>query len=369
MNDRVAVYMLDVGQGDSSIVLLPDDRVVIFDCADDHVLRSVLEGWRSPTIAGFILSHLDRDHIGGALQFLKGWKGRIETVYLSPDRDVSSDHDEAKRAKELLDHVDEGSRDAPARSRRFELVSNERDPRPVARGDGWSVSLLAPRHGQQIQREREEEWEEANRYSSILRVQVGANKMLIGGDAPLLTFSELPPGELPAAAFRIPHHGGALDDGGIPTGWDVERLYREVGADTALISVGTNNPHEHPREEWIAPITGGACRLLCTQVTPRCHPGLRVTGPDGARTQDLVELDALRKRVITRHNQWTEPQYRHLTDVRRQVAKGLLEVPCAGTVIVRLHLDGRVDVLPSRGGEHEGIVDDWERPLCRSAAA
>jgi hypothetical protein len=33
VNDRVAVYMLDVGQGDCSVVLLPDDRVVIFDCA------------------------------------------------------------------------------------------------------------------------------------------------------------------------------------------------------------------------------------------------------------------------------------------------------------------------------------------------
>jgi hypothetical protein len=43
VKDRLAVYMLDVGQGDSTIVLLPDDpmRAVIFDCADDHVLRKV----------------------------------------------------------------------------------------------------------------------------------------------------------------------------------------------------------------------------------------------------------------------------------------------------------------------------------------
>ncbi|HSN99191.1 MAG TPA: MBL fold metallo-hydrolase, partial [Candidatus Nanopelagicales bacterium] len=99
MNDRVAVYMLDVGQGDSSIVLLPDDRVVIFDCADDHVLRKILDGWKTPSIAAFVLSHLDQDHIAGALQFLQSYPRPIECVYLDTDRDVTADHDEAKRAK------------------------------------------------------------------------------------------------------------------------------------------------------------------------------------------------------------------------------------------------------------------------------
>ena len=113
--------------------------------------------------------------------------------------------------------------------------------------------------------------------------------MLIGADAPLLSWSELPSAELRAEAFRIPHHGGALDDGGTPAGWSVRRLY-------------------------------------------------------------------------------AEPQYRHLTDKRGQIEKGRLEVPCAGTVVVKLHLDGRVDVLPSRGGEHERIVDDWQHPLCRPPA-
>lgn len=83
MSDRVAVYMLDVGQGDSTIVLLPDDRVVVFDCADDHVLRQILTGWKTTTIAAFVLSHLDQDHIAGALAFLQGFTGTVEKVCLS----------------------------------------------------------------------------------------------------------------------------------------------------------------------------------------------------------------------------------------------------------------------------------------------
>jgi hypothetical protein len=58
-------------------------------------------------------------------------------------------------------------------------------------------------------------------------------------------------------------------------------------------------------------------------------------------------------------------KYRHLTDRRRQLRTGLLEVPCAGTVVAKVFLDGRVEILPSRGGEHERIVDDWQHPRCR----
>lgn len=367
MKDRIAVYMLDVGQGDSTIIVLPDDRVVIFDCADDQVLRRVLEDWELRVVEAFVLSHLDQDHIAGALHFLQGFTGEVRHVYLSPDRDVSGAHDEAKRAKELLDHVAEQSRDKGSRSRRWELHYNYRDSRPIAQGPGWAITLLAPALAQDVKREREGAWEEANRYSSILRVEAGGNFMLVGGDAPLLSWSELLPEELPAQVFRIPHHGGALDDGGVPPGWDVARLYREVGAETALVSVGTNNAHGHPRRDWVGPVTGGACRLLCTQVTGRCHGPLEVTKADGTVVRDGDEIARQRERVITQHHQWTAPQYRHLTDKRREVRSDRLEVPCAGTVIVTLHLDGRFGVLPGRDGRHEEVIYRWRHPLCRAS--
>ena len=364
----VAAYMLDVGQGDSTIVLLPGEpvRVVVFDCADDHVLRTILDDWQVQVIEAFVLSHLDQDHIAGALAFLQAFSGEVRHVYLSPDRDVSGEHEEAKRAKALLDHVAEQSQDEGARKRRWELHPNTRDHRAIVEGSGWSIRLLAPPHAQVVTREREGTWEEANRYSSIMRIEAGGNAMLVGGDAPLLSWSKLPAEDRPAKVFRTPHHGGAIDDGGVPPGWDVARLYREVGAETALVSVGTNNSYGHPDRTWIHPLTGGACRLMCTQLTARCHRSLDIVQPDGAVVRDADEISELRARVITQHHQWIVPQYRHLTDKRRAVRSGQLEVPCAGTVVVTLHLDGRVDVLPAPGGGHDVVVDGWEQPLCRA---
>ncbi len=370
MSDHLAIFMLDVGQGDSTVVLLPNQHAVVFDCANDHVLRKFLDNWEVPAIEAFVLSHLDQDHIAGALQFLKSWPRPVRSVCLSTDRDISDTHEQAKRAKDLVDYVAEQSRNTGSSRRRWELLPNNRDPRPLAEGLGWSVRLLAPPYEQVLHREREGDWEDANQYSSILRVEAGGNAMLIGGDAPLLSWSQLPPEELKAQVFRVPHHGGALDDGGVPSDWDVQRLYREVGAETALISVGTNNAHGHPRKSWVEPITGGACRLLCTQVTARCHAPLETT-TDGITSRDAAEVDLQRDRVLGdpgfRH--WAEPQWRHLTDQRQQVRKGLLEVPCAGTVAVALHLNGQVRILPAESSDHERLVDGWRNPLSRASSA
>lgn len=229
--------MLDVGQGDSTLIVLPDNRAVIFDCADDQVLRQVLEHWNVRVIEAFVLSHLDWDHIAGALDFLQGFEGEIRDVYLPRDRDVSDSHENAKRAKDLLDYAAAQSQDEGTRRRRWELHYNFRDSRPIAHGTGWAITLLAPAVAQSVQQTRDGIWEDPNRYSSILRVEAGGNAMLIGGDAPLLSWSQLLPEELPAKVFRLSHHGGDIDDGGVPPGWAVDRLYREVGAGTALISV------------------------------------------------------------------------------------------------------------------------------------
>ena len=311
MNERLAVYALDVGQGDCTLILLPDKRAVVFHCADDHVLRRVLDDCKVTIVEAFIVSHLDQDHIAGALAFLRGFERAIRHVYLSPDRDVTDEHGDAKRAKELVDHaavlsrddadrprrwerhpnvtdehgdakrakelVDHAavlSRDDADRPRRWERHPNVRDHRPVAKGQGWRIALLAPDQATIVARERTGSWEEPNRYCSILRVEAGGNALLIGGDAPLATWSTLPAAEMPAVAFRIPHHGGALDDGGVPSGWDAARLYGTVGAKTAVVPVGTRNGHGHPDPQWLRPVSGSACRLLCTQVTLRCHDHL-----------------------------------------------------------------------------------------------
>lgn len=105
-----------------------------------------------------------------------------------------------------------------------------------------------------------------------------------------------------------------------------------------------------------------------TQVTGRCHGPLECVEAGGRIVRDAEEIAKQRDQVVRQHQQWTLPQYRHLTDDLREVQAGQLEVPCAGTVIVTLHLDGRLGVLPAPRGRHEEVIDLWKHPLCRAAA-
>lgn len=130
--------------------------------------------------------------------------------------------------------------------------------------------------------------------------------------------------------------------------------------DRAVISVGTSNPYGHPIPEWVGPVTGGACRLLCTQVTGRCHAPLG---------RDARQIERARERVVREHRQWTLPQYRHLVDDLREPRPEQREVPCAGTVIVTMHLSGQIDVLPAPRAGHDAVVDHWKHPLCRGSHA
>ena len=151
-----------------------------------------------------------------------------------------------------------------------------------------------------------------------------------------------------ARVFRIPHHGGALSDGGVPAGWTAQRLYDTVRAETAVVSVGTNNHPKHPSPEWLSPACNHG-RLMCTQVTARCHPGI------------LDDVDGLRNEVAQTRS-LVEPDWWHLED-RYGKGRTNIGVPCAGSVVVTMS-PTQLRVRPLRG-KHEDVVDLWDGPLCK----
>lgn len=356
----LGIYALDVGQGDATLLLLPDDTAILLDCHDDHVVTQVLNNWGVTRLRAVIISHLDIDHIRGALAFLKGWEDAertLDALYLSADRSITDASAGAATAKKLLDHALDRHRAGA-----FTLYPSVRSPQPIAAApdNAWKIELLAPEHADALERERRGGWEDPNTASAVLRIEAAQRVVWLGADAPLRTWARLAErAPLQANLFRIPHHGGALTDGGVPTGWDSARLYREIGMAQAVVSVGTRNPHNHPAPDWIAPLCGAACRLLCTQVTERCHRDVQ---------QDAKQqLDLLQRRLGDRH--FIEPPWRHYTDPNRQRSRRRGEVPCAGTVLMCLYLDGRPPEVYPDTSSHDEVIALWAHPLCRTPAS
>ena len=104
--DRLGIYFLDVGQGDCSFVVGPDGGAkgaVLFDCSDAYVAERFVKDHGIRHLTAVVVSHLDRDHIGGLLPFLRnflGAGGQVGGVYISIDRDVKS---LSQTSAELLD--------------------------------------------------------------------------------------------------------------------------------------------------------------------------------------------------------------------------------------------------------------------------
>ncbi len=85
--------------------------------------------------------------------------------------------------------------------------------------------------------------------SLILRFDVGEFNLLLGSDAGGYVWPLVDQTVLKADVFRYPHHGGELFTG--KNSWSADDLISKVNPDWIVVSVGVNNPHGHPSEEFI----------------------------------------------------------------------------------------------------------------------
>lgn len=345
---QLRVFCLDVGQGDCTFVLPPDNKPpVLFDCKDAHVARMFVRSQRQPIheLSAVVFSHLDDDHIAGGEQFIKDFLdggGRIQRIFLDADRDVSRQAKGSRMAKSLIDFAR-----SLERAGQIELLAPRGDPAEVDRNArserDWSVRIVGPRQGLELDMARGETEDAPNIHSAVLKAEFAGKAVLIGGDAPLVSWAQIRREDISAAVFRIPHHGGALDDGGVPAGWTAQRLYDEVAPGVGVLSVGTRNLHGHPRAEWVRPLLRRrGCHTLCTQLTPQCEPA--IAADDRALAHRAWAL---------RYAEEALPAWRHRPDGRAPRAQPPpREVPCAGSVAIVVHDDGRLTRFPEDGAGH-----------------
>ena len=337
MASPLGVYFLDVGQGDCSFVVPPDGAgAVLFDCNDALVAERFVSDHGITHLAAAVVSHLDVDHIRGMLPFLRnflGKGGRIDALYLGLDG--APDERLKVTCSALLEQALEWEKE-----RRLTLCSPTREltPKIVCEGDGWNVKIVLPYYATQLG--GIVEGEQPNRCSAVLRVTYAGIEVLIGGDAPLSSWSRLEDELVKARVIRTPHHGGEIrDDGG-----GFGDLYNRVGAEVSMFSVGTNNGDRHPDEDHVAAAhRGGNCRILCTQLTSRCHER-----PEERLSQGLARTGEVAY------------AYRHRIPHRRAA----LEVPCAGSIAVILDGSGGYSVAPSRDDWHDSFVNTLDTPMC-----
>jgi len=220
-DDLLKLVFIDVGQGDSILLIAPNGQAMLIDggenCAADTVL-AVLAAEEIEELAVVVATHPHSDHIGGLLAVFAQTK--VQSVYMPQ---VS--HDTAAFENLLMAIKTEGLQITWAKAGDM-----------VALDDSLKIEIESPFL---------EEHSNLNNYSVVLHIVYGQRSFLLMGDAEAEI--ELNLAGINADVLKVGHHGSRSST--------IDLFASRLGAQTAIISCGKDNHYEHPHAETLETLT------------------------------------------------------------------------------------------------------------------
>ena len=248
---------LDVGQGDSAFLSLPDGSTLLIDGSDYKAGPQIVAWLRSQGIQRVdhvLATHPHADHIGGLIDVLASVE--VGTVWL-PDVDADT-----ATSNEFLDAIELAGCS----------VKEAKVDEEMAAGQGFSVRLLWPPPGLDSS--------DLNDYSALALVTCGDKTMLFTGDASARITADacIDAGVGHVDVLKVAHHGGEAGTS--------QELARLLTPTYAVISYGQDNYYGHPTQEAL-----DALAEVGTQVYGTAVNGNVTVTIDGSQVNVATERD------------------------------------------------------------------------------
>jgi competence protein ComEC len=212
--DVLSVTFLDVGQGDASVIELPDGKTMMIDTGKTGREAASFLQYRGKEVVDILaLSHIHPDHTGGLESITK--KFEVREIWTN-SRMILPD---------ALNQVKGHSLN------RGDLVD----------GEGYHIYVLHPY--KEFYTTESSEYVEANNDSLVLKIEGDTVSFLFTGDIEKEAEEDiLYLGKwIISDVMKVPHHGGKTSADG--------NFFRAVSPDIAVISSGRDNPFGHPHQE------------------------------------------------------------------------------------------------------------------------
>lgn len=276
------VAFLNVGQGDCTVASdLESGEALVIDCPT-KAFKPVLKRLRSMSLrkVDIVVTHWDQDHYAGVVDLAKNLANSVPKMRLLYNHDtllVGGKDDRTRRLTRLRSFLDP-SLDSVVLAPAVDGATGTVGP---AR---WS--MLAPTHreltGAVTTGDR-------NAGSAVLHLLGEGMSVLVGGDAQDGIWRRLiASGRLPQAdTFRCSHHGGHT---GPDTGGALSEVLAVVKPQEVVISVGSENDYGHPLPTVVGAVRDHGARVMCTEVTARCHAAL--SGTEKCAGEIVLRADA-----------------------------------------------------------------------------
>lgn len=261
----ITVAFLDVGQGDSSVITLPDGKTAhLIDCpgGKSKIVAAYLKEQEISTLDIVFVTHSDRDHVNGIPRIVEDF-GEVNALAWNIDR---SQVQQNRQRRSIFQHLLLLHREQSIK--RIEPQA-ETDDASHFEVQGVEIIVLHPTpEDQQIFRTSSDRGNR-NNASLLMRLSYGGRRVLFTSDLMLRGWQRIIERkvDLSANILKYPHHGAWYNAN---PDYSLEDVFVRVAPEFTVISTGTTNRYNHPNENSLKMLHAHSARFLCTQATERC---------------------------------------------------------------------------------------------------
>ena len=231
---KLTAYFLDVGQGDSEFVQLPNGKTLLIDAGEAEDGSRVVADLKALGVTRLdyvVATHPHSDHIGGLPKVLASFP--VGVVYLSNATTTTATY------KNFLAAVKSSGAAAYVVRAGAPLFTDE---------GGAAATVVAP---------NSDSYDDLNNYSVAVRLSYGSRAFLFMGDAEALSEKEIG-ANVKADVLKVGHHGSSSSTSAA--------FLARVAPSYAVIEVGAGNSYGHPAASTLRRLAGAGVTVCRTDL-------------------------------------------------------------------------------------------------------
>lgn len=232
-SENLNVYFLDVGQGDSIFVTLPNGKNMLIDAGEKKSgadIASFIKEKGVSKIDFLVATHPHADHIGGMKQIVESFE--IDKIYM-PKASANT-----KTFENLLLAIKEKGK----------TITTAKGGVSILTENGLDIRFVAPMN---------DKYDDLNNYSAVIKLTYGATSFLFTGDAEKLSENEIS-ADIKCDVLKVAHHGSSSSSS--------EEFLLKASPEYAVISCGEGNEYGHPHSEVMSLLEKHGIKIFRTDI-------------------------------------------------------------------------------------------------------
>jgi competence protein ComEC len=232
--DEIGVVYLNAGQGDATIVRLPNGKVMVIDCNIDNSPENITEYLKNAGVKKIdylVITHPHYDHMSGMKEIVDNFEvGEVWATRFRRTKESESpeSYEKFKEYHAQLKRLN---------NKGTKIVIPSAKNEPVVEEDKMKIKVLGPSYGSQGKNE------DIHEESMALQIKFGKTSLVFTGDTPNSGLDRIKNyyNIKNTTVWHASHHGsreGANED-----------VLREASPKYTVIPVGKGNYHGHPHAE------------------------------------------------------------------------------------------------------------------------